>query len=431
MSEYNSKRNKFHKDNKGVSLVEVIVAMAILAVVAAPALKILVSSTRYNAKARERQKLTTSAESIMESFKAYTVDELMEQFNGINGKTFTACQMDAAASMSGVETVDIDAAGNSAEAYDFALNGILNEGKTYDAVIHVNKRYLPGVDSRIASDNGVVAITDINQYTDAVLKWNLNYDVRMSDAAKDDFKNNHMYELIDELNSSDKIKNDYTEMDIDLNKIVLYKRQITVNMYEASGNTVVTYGLKCSYKIEGYPYHADELDDSVIETFDLPESGYFETDVPLDGSTTAQIYRNPSSEPLQRVFIFYYPNYGIDVDEIVINSSLSYETTAYLLKQKNPSLSDTELQNREAAYKANVRGSGRVKLAHNLDKNLSGKSSVSTSSISGFSSVGSYTQDYGRSTDEIFMYDIKLTIYKAGEVGTGAPLVEIEGSKYE
>lgn len=430
MSEYNSKRNKFHKDNRGVSLVEVIVAMAILAVVVAPTLKILVSSTRYNAKARERQKLTTSAESIMESFKAYTVDELMEQFNGIDGKTFTACQLDAAATMSGVEAVDIDAAGNSIEAYDFALNGIVNEGKTYDAVIHVNKRYLPSVDSRIALNKGVVAITDINQYTDAVLKWDLNYDGRMPDAAKDDFKNNHMYELIDELNTTDKIKNDYTETDIDLDKIVLHKRQITVNLYEDSGNTVVTYGLKCFYRIEDYPYYADELDENIIEHFDFPETGYFETDVPIVGSTTAQIYKNPTSEPLQRVFIFYYPNYGIE-DKIQINSSLSYETTAYLLKQKNPSLSNTDLQTKEAAYRANVSGSGRVKLAHNLNKNLSGESTVTSSSISGFSSVGNYTQDYGRTLDEIFMYDIKLTMYKAGEVGTGTPLVEIEGSKYE
>lgn len=430
MSEYTGKLNKFHKDNKGVSLVEVVVAMAILAVVAAPTMKILVSSAKYNAKARERQKLTTSAESIMESFKAYTVDELMEQFNGVDGKTFTACQMDATASMSGIEGVDIDAAGNSVEAYDFTLNGILNEDKTYDAVIHVNKRYLPNVDSRITSENGVVAFTDINQYTDAVLKWDLNYDDYMQEYAKDDFKDNHMGDLIEELNNVDEIKDDYTETDIDLDKLTLYKRQITVNMYEDSGNTVVTYGLRCFYKIKEYPYYADALDDTVIEKFDFPENGYFETDIPIGGATAAQIYQNPSSEPLQRVFIFYYPNYGLE-DEIVINSSLSYETTAYLLKQKNPSITSTDLQTKEAAYKANVSGSGLVKLAHNLNKNLSGESSVTSPNISGFTSVGVYTQDYGRTLDEIFMYDIKLTIYKAGEVGIGTPLVEIEGSKYE
>ena len=63
-------------NNSGMSLVEVIVAMTIFAVVTVPVLHALTTSAVYNQKARRRQNVTALAESVMENFKGYSIDSL-------------------------------------------------------------------------------------------------------------------------------------------------------------------------------------------------------------------------------------------------------------------------------------------------------------------------------------------------------------------
>ena len=69
-------------DNKGFSLVEVLIAMLIMAVVSVPILSCFVSAAKYNGKAKTNQHITGAAQSIMEGFKANTMESLVKQFNG-------------------------------------------------------------------------------------------------------------------------------------------------------------------------------------------------------------------------------------------------------------------------------------------------------------------------------------------------------------
>lgn len=68
-------------NNKGFSLVELIVTIAILAIVVAPLLNAFVISARTNAKAREKLYVTTIAENLMEGIEQLSLDELAYQFN--------------------------------------------------------------------------------------------------------------------------------------------------------------------------------------------------------------------------------------------------------------------------------------------------------------------------------------------------------------
>lgn len=68
-------------DNRGMTLVELLVAIVLLAIVVVPLLHTFVSSARANQKARERLRLTTAAQDIMEGLKADSVEELAYQFN--------------------------------------------------------------------------------------------------------------------------------------------------------------------------------------------------------------------------------------------------------------------------------------------------------------------------------------------------------------
>lgn len=65
---------KFVKNNKGFSLVEILVAMAIFVLCAAPFLRSFVLAAQTNAKSRQILNATTIAENVMEDIKADGVD---------------------------------------------------------------------------------------------------------------------------------------------------------------------------------------------------------------------------------------------------------------------------------------------------------------------------------------------------------------------
>ncbi len=71
---------KLNKNNKGMSLVETLVAVAILSIAVGPILYMFVYTTRYNAKARLKQRATNAAVTVMENLKATDMRTLYRQF---------------------------------------------------------------------------------------------------------------------------------------------------------------------------------------------------------------------------------------------------------------------------------------------------------------------------------------------------------------
>ena len=72
-------------DNMGLSLVELLIAIVILAVIVAPLLRAFVMSAKVNAKSKKELRETAVAQDIMEGLKAYSVEDLAYQFNYPNG----------------------------------------------------------------------------------------------------------------------------------------------------------------------------------------------------------------------------------------------------------------------------------------------------------------------------------------------------------
>lgn len=68
-------------DNRGMTLVELMVAMIILAIIVVPLLHAFVSAARVNLDSRTRLRLTTVAQDVMEGLRADTLEELAEEFN--------------------------------------------------------------------------------------------------------------------------------------------------------------------------------------------------------------------------------------------------------------------------------------------------------------------------------------------------------------
>ena len=65
----NANRKDKRKQNKGFTLVEVLIAMTILAIIVAPLLHAFVTASRTNAKAKQLMKATTLAQNVMEELK--------------------------------------------------------------------------------------------------------------------------------------------------------------------------------------------------------------------------------------------------------------------------------------------------------------------------------------------------------------------------
>ena len=118
-------------NNRGLSLVEVIVAITILSLVIVPTLHIITTAATYNAKARKRQAANVSAESIMEAFKGYDMDTLKAMFASGNGEItdggVTKNFYDPLAG--GVYSVD----DSNPDSIVFDIEGLTSdEGKTYN-----------------------------------------------------------------------------------------------------------------------------------------------------------------------------------------------------------------------------------------------------------------------------------------------------------
>ncbi len=155
--------------NAGFSLVELLIAVIILAIIVVPMLHGFITSARMNGKARVAQRATTVAQDIMEGLKAYDIVELKEQFGDpMNGFYVIESKL-----IKGSIEEDKDREQNdpayrgdpeSPGIYYFTLEGVQIQGSEFDALIRIDARnYEPG---NLKADGNLLghdnAFNDIN-----------------------------------------------------------------------------------------------------------------------------------------------------------------------------------------------------------------------------------------------------------------------------
>ena len=69
--------------NAGFSLLELLIAVTILAIITIPMLHMFVTSAKINGKSRITLRATVLAQDVVEGLKAYHIDEIQDQFNGV------------------------------------------------------------------------------------------------------------------------------------------------------------------------------------------------------------------------------------------------------------------------------------------------------------------------------------------------------------
>ncbi len=464
-------RRKLNKD-AGFSLLELLIAVVILAIIVIPLLNLFLSSNRINIKSRQTLRATTLAQDIMEGLKAYDIEELQAQFTKPADGFYVIDDnliKGAVAEETGMEE---DGSGNHMEGiYYFSLQKVALQGSEFDALVKVDAReYMePGThgnaldgdplvlnkgigDARsIDKENGTFVEKD--EYRQAMLKsvWPDATSTQIKDAMVADGITKDMFDNIT-----------FKNLDTLFTSV---RRTITVTLAKSSEKDE-----------EGNP----KIDMFVTEEYEFAYQGTVFTTkgdmnslIQIDDMGCGVISGKDAN-----VNIFYYPLYGRNtVDEIEIkkNSDVNLDSLNLLIAKQVPTvqvnpdevLSDAQLMTAEMRYKADVvikDGSSamdkeKFSLKTNLGTNLAGKTYMEAEGktvdtpgqlvvngrpmdLSGSSQMNIYTLDGVRSpmgaapkdgeVTELF-YNVEVSVYKEGAAGKGFPeeerMIVIEGSK--
>lgn len=453
-------RDGLHKD-AGFSLLELLIAVIILAIIVIPVMHLFLTSNKLNIKSRQTLQAATLAQNIMEGLKAYDIEELKAQFNA-PAEGFYVIDEDLIKGAAAEETgMEVDSAGNPSQGiYYFSLRKVSMQGSEFDALIKVDARgYMEGLavhdnpynnwdmaDARsIDKDNGTFVETENMRRAVLASVWK---DTAMRTALEADGITKEMFDKIC-------FKNQDT-------LFTGISRIITVDLKENGTDK------------EGRP----KVDMCVTNAYDFV---YQTTICNTKGDLGSLVWVDKmgcgsvSGEGVN-INLFYYPLYGSNVmaDEILINNDSNVQLHLLIAKQRpsteepdNPEiLTDAQLMAAEMNYAADIyildgRGASMDKekftLKTNLGLNLAGESNPDkkdmnipdqlyingqSMDLSGTSQMNIYTLDGVRSlmgaaplgTDITeLIYDVEVSVYEEGAAGRNFPdeerMIVIEGSK--
>lgn len=412
---------------------EILVAITILAVASGSLLHAFLTSARINTKAKEQQRVTTAAQSIMEGLKAYTLEDICWQFNNVAGHDFNiysavgnrreipAGGASAAVSIRQWEDGGItkrEFAPDGDDQFAFVLQNISYEGQFYDARVEIQ----PAVGS---APKQVYYAPEMDAATDGVWKSPQGLDASAQVLI---YAN-----VLDKLNELDEFY-EYEMTNLDTEKIVINKLT-TVSVSEAGGTYTASVKCEYSYQTVDYPYY------DAAEVEHLWSSEDTEPFAALAVLPETVFY---SGTALENLYLYYYPSYGsglsevpITSDKICITDTSAGSKNVYLVKQITPGLDESgkiRLLTMENSYTPVVTGSGSLALHHNLDTNLANSaSSTGAYTLSGFSGTDS---TFLRQEEEHLLYEVKVSIYEPGTVAIaeaagwifGDALFELDGS---
>lgn len=363
-------------NNRGMSLVEVLVAMVILSVTGVAFLQSFSYAVRYNTLAKEKQQALTYAQSMMETSKAYSISELDDG----KYKVFNVPLKNSANVDNYVRTIDTDTDTHTYEIHEI-------DGK-YTVTMTAVPSTTDGVGAVVSKD--IAMLHNPSAKTDAL------YVEDIGDTTGD------MVDLLSEIwtnvlaTSGDDELNAYLSSEVgdalslELEYITITSRSFEIIADVEAGldavNVVTTY----NYKVDDYPY-------TVVAPDGTTEDRTYSTTGVVTMTTTG-CFQSSLGGSLENIYFYYYPLYkdmssftstnwiACDSDEIVINNKIAdREINVYLYKQRLPGHNATEqstfnenVKTLENWYCMNVKradsmpASAAVHVYHNLDSSLHG-----------------------------------------------------------
>ena len=391
-------------NNAGMTLIEVLVAMLILALVSLTFLESFSYAVKINKEARVKQHALTFAQSLMESTKAYGKKTMDEQFNASLTPEYDQFKI-----------FPITSEVRSIDGSTYKLTGVDFNGYKYDAEITLT----PSADA--ANTANLITVEDVNQFNDAFFLPVPNED-EPTKVEQD--------ELFDY--ALDAVEAEGYTGDLDKSCISISGRTLYVTI---GSDDTVTIKSTYDFSISDHPtkdLNGDGVyDPAANETYS--ESGSFDYDY-------GEIYKNTNTSShgarLENLYLYYYPAYktmdngmiDCDSDSIVIDNHSSNVKNIYVLKQLNNQLGPTGVQQGESDYNVSVTHTAHtpavVNIYDNLDEKLTGSGNPGGSiSGTGFTEKGEPWKE--AETPTVLLYDVTV---KIKENGKSDVICELKGS---
>ncbi len=435
--ELSRKEQQLNK-NAGFSLLELLIAVTILAIITIPMLHMFVTSARINGKSRITLRATVLAQDMVEGLKAYHIDEIQDQFNKAEDFELLNASI-IAGDCTYKEDVDREKPGK----YYFVLKNTKLENSRFDVLISIDATgYVEGTTSTkhdsYLNTREVAKVAGMNKSTDASFEQS-----QLQDEAA-------LSKAIEALSiPGDDITYKTAGLTCDRTITVCFLDGGTVTGEDGSilnkTNAFVTYNYKFTYGGKDYIYIPPAMEVT---------DGKGNSGLPCGSFTGNNFY------------FFYYPLYDAKKDELIfdatgVNRTEENPLKLYIAKQTDSSMTDVKLNQAETSYKpvinvCNTTGSNTFRIYTNLGRNLVNESflesigktpsdpkrpesirelkdlvsfqhngAVAAKTLDIYDLSGIRDENYGKKgTDDPvteFIYDIVVEVYEEGAADAGFP----------
>lgn len=382
---------KLKNDDRGVTLVEIIVSIAILAIIVLPFLNAFVTATKTNVKAKNEMNATHLATNIMEGIEKNSMKTLAYQFNypseyfdvadGFNiSDGSSACELlkksDKFDNVKRLEDISAEIV-NKDDVITSCIHKTDAKAKIGDASLwnfresdaHKYYFYMSGVQSGTKKYNALVTVDAKSdaESDNKVRKYNMDEVADMSAMdANFDCMSADKYSATNIISVFNNMNPGFSVQQSDIKRTI----KIDIEKSGAASNKATKVTVSYSYSIKN----------GVKKTFPDPNSA-------LKDDYTMVIYDNSSdtvNHNLRNVYLFYNPWYtstgntwDTANDVIIVNNKDKVDCTVNIVKQKTIS-DQSELSTKESTYKAYVRvsepgnrtGHAYTHIATNLNVNM-------------------------------------------------------------
>ena len=439
MSRERQSRTKLN--NQGMSLVEVLVAMIIISIAGVAFLQSFTYATKYNILSREKQHAMGLAQSIMEDFKAYSLEDMDGKFSGSSFDLYTL----ASATNNSVSS--------EAPKRKYHLEDVIFNGKyKYDVDIVAT----PAVST---FSSGVAYISpQPYEKSDAIFVEDIEYEIDcIVNLAWQELKSEALANATTYPGLGDYLDNSLTDPYNLKESILLKKRDISFEIKQ-EGTDVKAYArISYDFDVISFPYDYTDPATGVTTSLNSPPIQKVGYAIPESSSYKILFYNSADSgKSFDKAYLYYYPQYsratGFELDQFVtwaintsttfqdlikLSSDLTENCNVFLIKQKLPNFSNpgtamanTTMQPWDSEYKPTVTNvGGLIQLYTNLSKRLY-EDGACTFTATGFDGSNSKVHNslwYQETDPAWLLFDLEIRVYKDGKSGDDY-IVKLNGS---
>lgn len=445
------RRNNTRKLNKdaGFSLLELLIAVVILAIIVIPLLNLFLSSNKLNIRSRQTLRATTAAQDIMEGLKAYNIEEIKTQFADPASGFYVIDSRLIKGGVAEETALEVDPG-----LYVFSMKELNMQGSKFDAKIEVDGRgYMTGT------------LTHDNEFNDAALADARSIDKNNGTfveaekyrqaALKGAFKNSDMETAIKSRITAPDIDSAYTNL-----QDTTYFKNLTTLFNQVSRTITIDLSVSSEVDKDGRP--KVDMEVTQVYTFVYKNAGGTDVSVSVMGDSGSLIMVDSLScgsitqtkDDKVNVNLFYYPLYGASTpDKIIINNTSGVPVNLLIAKQRHekedpsnpgmPDLSDPEyysdpqLMAAEQTYRAEITINDthfdvdKFSLKTNLGLNLVGQKYMAGGSIE----LPAQFSVTGKNLNQLNIYTldgVRSPLGKAGTPGEATELIyDVEVTVYE